>query len=65
MSKWTDLIPKPRSKFLIVKCLECGNEQTVFSNATTIVKCNICDGILAEPTSGRAVIQGEIINVFE
>lgn len=65
MSKWIDLIPKPRSKFLRVKCFECGNEQIIFSNAATVVKCNICEGILAEPTGGRAVIRGEILNVFE
>jgi len=52
MSRWIDLIPKPRSKFLLVKCHDCGNEQIVFGNASTVVRCNVCDGILAEPTGG-------------
>jgi len=60
-----DLIPRPRSKFLRVKCFDCGNEQTVFSNVVTIVKCNVCDAVLAEPTGGRSRIRGEIINVYD
>jgi small subunit ribosomal protein S27e len=60
-----DLIPRPRSKFLQVKCFDCGNEQSVFSNVATIVKCNVCDALLAEPTGGRSRIRGEIINVYE
>ena len=65
MSKWTDLMPKPRSKFLRVKCSDCGNEQIVFGSATTVVKCNVCDHILAEPTGGRAEIHGEVVDVVE
>jgi small subunit ribosomal protein S27e len=65
LSKWIDLIPRPRSKFLMVKCFECGNEQIVFSNVSSIVKCNVCDVVLAEPTGGRSVIHGEIINLYE
>ncbi|RLI36362.1 30S ribosomal protein S27e [Candidatus Bathyarchaeota archaeon] len=65
MSKWRDLIPRPRSRFLRVKCFDCGNEQSVFSNVATIVKCNVCDAVLAEPTGGRSRISGEIINVYE
>jgi small subunit ribosomal protein S27e len=65
MSRWTDLIPKPRSKFLRVKCSECGNEQVVFGNASTSVRCHVCDGILAEPTGGRTKIRGEIVDVYD
>ena len=65
MSKWTDLMPKPRSKFLRIRCTDCGNEQIVFDSATTIVKCNVCDNILAEPTGGRAKIHGEVVNIVE
>jgi len=32
MSEWEKLVPKPRSKFLRVKCPECGNEQIIFSH---------------------------------
>jgi len=64
MSRWIDLIPKPRSKFILVKCHDCGNEQIVFGNASTVVRCNVCDGILAEPTGGRSKIKGEILDVY-
>ena len=65
MSEWIDLIPKPRSKFLFVKCSDCGNEQVVFGNASIIVRCNVCEGILAEPTGGRAKIHGEILDIYD
>ncbi|HIE14518.1 TPA: 30S ribosomal protein S27e [Candidatus Bathyarchaeota archaeon] len=65
MSEWEKLIPKPKSRFLHVKCPECGNEQVIFSHATLRVKCNVCGGILAEPAGGKAKIYGEIVGVFE
>ncbi|MHA2408049.1 MAG: 30S ribosomal protein S27e [Candidatus Ranarchaeia archaeon] len=65
MTRWTDLIPRPRSKFLRVQCLDCGNEQIVFSNAASLVKCDVCESILAEPRGGKATIHGEIINIYE
>jgi len=65
MSEWKKLIPKPRSKFLRVKCPECGNEQIMFSHAATKIKCNICGTTLAEPAGGKAKIKGEIVAIFE
>jgi len=65
MSEWEKIIPKPRSYFLRVKCPDCGNEQIVFSHATTIVHCNICGAPLAEPTGGKAEIKGEVVAVLE
>lgn len=65
MSRWTDLIPRPRSRFLRVRCPDCGNEQVVFGNASMLVRCNVCDGVLAEPTGGKTRIRGEILDVFE
>ncbi|MDH7563406.1 MAG: 30S ribosomal protein S27e [Candidatus Bathyarchaeota archaeon] len=65
MTEWEDLIPAPRSRFLRVKCLKCGNEQVVFSNTVNKVTCNVCGNVLAEPSSGRAKIKGEIVTVFE
>ncbi|MHA1194639.1 MAG: 30S ribosomal protein S27e, partial [Promethearchaeota archaeon] len=37
--KKRELIPQPRSRFLRVKCLNCGNQQIVFGCAATDVKC--------------------------
>lgn len=65
MSNWSDTMPKPRSKFLRVRCPDCGNEQVIFDSATIIVKCNVCGRVLAEPSGGRAQIRGEVINIVE
>ncbi|NPB02043.1 MAG: 30S ribosomal protein S27e, partial [Methanopyri archaeon] len=34
----SDLVPQPRSRFLRVECVECGNEQIIFGNASTKVR---------------------------
>ena len=60
MSEWEGLIPAPRSAFLRVKCPDCGNEQIVFSHASTVVHCNICGVTLAKPSGGKATIKGEV-----
>lgn len=65
MVEWEELIPRPRSKFLRVKCLECGNEQMVFGYAVNRVKCRVCGAELVEPSGGKATIKGEIVRVFE
>jgi small subunit ribosomal protein S27e len=65
MTEWDRLIPRPRSKFLRVKCSKCGNEQMIYSNVVNKVTCNVCGTDLAEPSGGRAKIKGEIITAFE
>jgi len=65
MSEWNKLIPKPRSVFLRVKCQKCGNEQLIFSNAVNTITCNVCNETLAEPSGGRAKINGEVLSVLE
>jgi small subunit ribosomal protein S27e len=47
-------------KFLLVRC-ECGNEQKIFSHASTQVKCHVCGRILAVPTGGKATIKGTVV----
>ena len=47
-------------KFYRVKCDECGNEQKIFSHASTEVECLVCSEVLAEPTGGRVEVNGEI-----
>jgi small subunit ribosomal protein S27e len=54
-----------RSKFLRVKCNDCENEQIVFSNASTKVKCNVCGRTLVESRGGKAEIKSKIIEVLE
>lgn len=58
--RW-ELIPKPRSTFLRVKCPKCANEQIVFEETSSYVKCTVCDELLAQPTGGKAEIRAEIL----
>ncbi len=58
---WEDLIPRPTSKFLRVRCRNCQSEKIIFSHASRVIKCDNCGEILAEPTGGKAKIHGEII----
>ncbi len=65
MTEWEKLVPRPRSNFIRVKCLKCGNEQMVFSSVVNKVNCNVCGTELAEPLGGKAKIKGEIVAIFE
>ena len=47
-------------KFLKVHC-ECGNEQSIFSHTTAVVKCTKCKEALAHPSGGMAIIHGKIV----
>ncbi len=55
------LIPMPRSKFLIVRCPDCENEQIVFSHSSFPARCLVCGRVLVEPTGGKAKILGTIV----
>lgn len=62
-----DLIAKPKSHFLKVKCKECDNEMIIFDHAKMKIQCSNkeCDQIIAEPQSGKAIISGEILEQLE
>ncbi len=51
---------RTRSFFFEVKC-ECGNQQLIFSHASTIIKCGVCEAELTEPSGGKAIIKAEEI----
>ncbi len=57
-------IPLPRSRFLVVKCPKCGNEQIVFDHAATVVRCLTCGTTLAEPRGGKAKILGKVVETL-
>ncbi|MHA1238556.1 MAG: 30S ribosomal protein S27e [Candidatus Odinarchaeia archaeon] len=59
-----EIIPQPKSKFLRVKCLDCNSEQIIFGCASTVVKCEVCGKVLAEPSGGKAKIRTRIISVL-
>jgi len=65
LSEWDKVIPKPKSSFYRIKCPDCGNEQFVFSHATTSVCCNVCSAVLAEPSGGKVTVKGEITAELE
>lgn len=54
-----------RSKFLKVKCLDCENEQVIFSHPSTLIKCIVCGRTLAVPTGGKGEIKAEILESYE
>ncbi len=56
-----ELVPKPKSEFVKVKCPDCGNEQLIFDRATTMVTCAVCGATLAKPTGGKAKIRGDVV----
>ncbi|TFF96607.1 MAG: 30S ribosomal protein S27e [Promethearchaeota archaeon] len=63
-SKLKELIPQPKSRFLRVKCLNCGNIQIVFGCAATEVDCLVCGKTLLQSTGGKARILTKILEVL-
>ena len=59
-----ELIPKPESVFIRVKCGKCGNEQVVFDRPSLAPHCSVCDEILAEPTGGKAKLKSEVVQTL-
>ena len=53
------------SKFIKIRCPKCKNEQVMFGKASTVVKCLVCDKILAEPTGGKSRVKARVLEVLE
>jgi small subunit ribosomal protein S27e len=64
MKKEDYLVPKPKSRFLRIKCLNCGTEQIIFGCATVEVKCFVCEKQLVQSTGGKARILTKISDVL-
>ena len=58
-------INEPKTKFIKVRCKKCKNEQIIFQNASTIIKCLVCNEILANPKGGKAEIKATILEILE
>ena len=58
------IIPHPKSRFLRVKCLNCGNQQIIFGCAATDVECLVCGKTLLQSTGGKARILTKILEVL-
>ncbi len=59
------ILPKTKSRFLKIKCLDCGNEQPVFNKCQTVAICLVCGASLSKPTGGHTEVRGEIINILD
>ena len=59
-----DFVPKPKSRFLKIVCLNCGSTQIVFGCSSTEVKCQTCQKILVQPTGGKSRILTKISDVL-
>ncbi|MHA1728850.1 MAG: 30S ribosomal protein S27e [Promethearchaeota archaeon] len=64
MSPKKELIPKPKSRFLKVVCLNCGSQQIVFGCSTTEVKCHTCEKQLIQTTGGKCRLLTKISSVL-
>ena len=58
-------IPQPKSKFIKVRCPKCKNEQIIFGNASSVVRCLVCNKELAYPTGGKSKISARVLEVLE
>lgn len=56
---------KQSPKFLRVRCTDCGNEQLVYSHASTLVRCQVCSKTLAVPRGGKAEVKTTILSTVE
>ncbi len=56
-----ELVPKPMSSFIKVKCPDCGNEQITFNKPVMTVHCNVCGTVISEPSGGKADLKGPIV----
>jgi small subunit ribosomal protein S27e len=53
------------SKFIKVRCPKCKNEQIIFGKSASVIKCLVCEKIIAEPTGGKTRIKARVLEVLE
>jgi small subunit ribosomal protein S27e len=56
---------KQRSRFLRIRCNDCGNEQLLYSHVSSVVRCKVCSKTLAVPRGGKAEIKTTILGVVD
>ncbi|MFB6075709.1 MAG: 30S ribosomal protein S27e [Candidatus Aenigmatarchaeota archaeon] len=54
----------PKSRFLLVKCGKCDNEQVIFNKPSTEVKCLVCNETICKPTGGLGNVKTKITDVL-
>jgi len=65
MKKMRTPVPEPKSKFISVKCGQCGKENVIFSHTTMDIKCKACNSIIAERTGSRAKLFTKEVKVLD
>ncbi len=53
------------SKFLRIKCEDCGNEQVVFDRPSMPVRCLVCGKTVMEPKGGKGLVKTRVLEVLE
>lgn len=56
---------QPKSKFLKIKCEDCGSEQIAFSHPAMEVKCLVCGKTLIQPGASNPIILSKKVKVLE
>ncbi len=64
MAKKTDQNQEPKSRFIRVRCSKCKNEQIIFGNASTKIKCLVCNTGLVKSTGGKSKIMAKVLEVL-
>ncbi len=59
------MVKNPTSKFIKIRCPKCKNEQIIFGKSASVVKCLVCEKVLAEPTGGKTKIRARVLEVLE
>ncbi|KXB04702.1 30S ribosomal protein S27 [candidate division MSBL1 archaeon SCGC-AAA382A13] len=49
--------------FVRVQCVDCENEQILYSHASTKVDCEVCGKTLAIPGGGKAEVNSKILEI--
>ncbi|ADP77818.1 SSU ribosomal protein S27E [Methanothermus fervidus DSM 2088] len=56
---------RPQSRFIKIKCLDCGNQQITFDRASSVVRCLVCGKVLVKPQGGKAKILAKVIETVD
>lgn len=56
---------EPRTKFLVVKCEKCKNEQIIFNRPSSEVKCLVCGETLSKSTGGFGDMKANVLKEAE
>jgi small subunit ribosomal protein S27e len=59
-----DFVQMPKSKYMRVICKKCKSDQMLYNKIASVVKCNKCGAVLAEPTGGQARILAKVVEVL-